>query len=106
MNARPIWDNRGVSSKLECPGCGSYSSTILRAFEDGEVCPACGLPATATAEILDARKRAADAELTTRYEEAVKRVGRLETENHALRGALNSVRQALRQADEIVKGAE
>lgn len=94
-----------MSRKMACPGCDSYSSTILRAFEDGEACPACGLPATATAEILDARKRTADADLTKRYEEAVKRIGRLEAENHALRGALNNLLMAARQAEGIMEEA-
>lgn len=91
---------------MTCPGCDAYSSGVVTAFEEGEPCPYCQLPATATAEILDAREHHANAELTQRYEEAVKRIGRLETENHALRGAVNVVRQAVRQADEIVKGPE
>lgn len=91
---------------MTCPGCDAYTSGVVTAFEEGEPCPYCRLPATATAEILDARKRSADAELTKRYEEAVKRIGGLEAENHALRGALNNIRQAVRQADEVVKDAE
>ena len=61
-----------MSDKMECPGCGSYSSTILGAFERGERCPTCGLHPSATREILAARKRAADADLTAKYERLVK----------------------------------
>lgn len=95
-----------MSRKMTCPGCDAHTSGVVAAYEDGEPCPYCGLPATATSEILDARSRAADADLTKRYEEAVKRVGLLEAENLALRGALNGVRQAMRQADALVKDAE
>lgn len=88
---------------MTCPGCNAHTSGVVTAFEEGDPCPYCGLPATATAEILDARKRSADAELTKRYEEAVKRAGRLEAENHALRGALNNLLMAARQAEGIME---
>lgn len=95
-----------MSRKMTCPGCDAHTSGLVAAYEEGEPCPYCGLPASATSEILDARRRAADADLTKRYEEVVKHVARLEVENRTLRGALNGVRQAMRQADATMKGIE
>lgn len=106
MKARPIWDNRGVSRKMTCPGCDAHTSSVVTAFDEGDPCPYCGLPATATEEILDARKRAADADLTRRYEDLVKRVAGLEAERNALRSALNNVKQAVRQADDAISKAD
>lgn len=86
-----------VSDKMTCPGCDAHTSGVLGAFKDGEPCPYCQLPATATEEILDARKRAADADLTKRYEELVKRNAQLETERNLLRAALNQVTAAVQR---------
>lgn len=94
-----------MSHKMTCPGCDAHTSGVVTAFDEGEPCPYCGLPATATAEILDARERHANAELTQKYEDAVKRIGHLEAERNALRAALNDVKMAISRADEATKNS-
>lgn len=88
-----------MSDKMECPGCESYTSSVLANFENGEPCPYCELPHEAAAAIIDARRRAADGELTKRYEKAIKRAARAEAEMHELRRTLRDIREALDQLD-------
>ena len=94
-----------MSRKMTCPGCEAHTSGVVTAYEEGEPCPYCGLPAMATEEILSARQRAADADLTKRYEEVVKRAARLEAERNALRAALADVKMAVGRADEAMKNS-
>lgn len=80
---------------MTCPGCDARTSLVLARFLDGEPCPSCGLSAAAAAEVLDARKRGADADLTHRYAVAVKRADLAEAEVARLREKLDRVREAL-----------
>lgn len=84
-----------MSDKTECPGCGSYSSSILRAFDDEDPCPVCGLSADAAAEVFAARRRGADAALTKRYADAVLRADKAEARARQLEDVLHEVRTAL-----------
>lgn len=83
--------------KRTCLGCGSRSSDIGMAYVDHEPCPNCGLPASATSEILSARQRHADAKLAAEYEELVLRVGRAEAEAKRWRDAYFRVREIVRE---------
>lgn len=92
-----------MSDKAECPACGSYSSTIRRAFGDGDPCPSCGLSADAAAEVMAIRRRDADAELTRRCEEATVRADRTETRVRQLEAALDGLQKTLSEALAVVK---
>lgn len=72
----------------------SWSATL-----DGTPCPYCDLPASAAREILAARRRSADAELTAKYTEVVKRIGKAEGEASRLRDAVEEIRQVLEGLD-------
>jgi hypothetical protein len=61
-----------MSNKMECPGCGSYTSSVLRAYENGGRCPQCGLSAEATLEIKTIRQARADEALRTKLETVIK----------------------------------
>lgn len=81
---------------MECPGCNSETSTVLAEYSKGNPCPYCGLSASAISEIRAARRRAADADLTAKYEEAIKRADKAEKEAGELRWRLRKVEQALK----------
>lgn len=88
-----------MSEKMTCPGCQSHTSDVLRAYNDDEPCPHCGLPKSATTQVLAARKKAADADLTARYEELALRVGRAEGETVKLRNVVDQIRNILDELD-------
>jgi hypothetical protein len=88
-----------VSEKMTCPGCKSHTSDVLRAYNDDEPCPHCGLPASATSQVLFAQRKAADADLTARYEELAVRVGRAEGETVKLRNVVDQIRDILDEFD-------
>jgi uncharacterized Zn finger protein (UPF0148 family) len=85
----------GVGNKMHCPGCGSWTSDLLRAYQEDMPCPHCGLSAEAIAEITEVRQRVADEELKKRYEETLVKLGRAETELAKARYRLSRVREAL-----------
>lgn len=89
-----------MSAKMTCPGCQAHMSDVQRAYEDDEPCPHCGLPADAASKVIYARSRAADADLTARYEGAVIRVGRAEGEAARYKRALDRIREAIADLDE------
>lgn len=84
-----------MADKMICPACDSYASDILRAFNEGEPCPVCNLSASVTAEILRARERGANTELTEKYTEAMIRMGEAEAEAAKLRSQLSRIRSIL-----------
>lgn len=57
---------------MTCLGCGSHTSSVLYAFQNGEPCPVCGLSATATLEIQGVRQVQADVRLKEQLEQAIK----------------------------------
>ncbi len=84
-----------MSEKLECPGCGAYTSDVLWKYEHAEPCPHCGLSFEAHAEIREVRRKHADKEVTQKYEEARKLADRLETELRQAEHRLNCIRSAV-----------
>ncbi len=88
-----------MGDRLLCPGCDAETSSVWLAYRDGRACPHCGLSAESILELTTVRKRHADSEFLKEYEQAVKRVGRLEAENAGLRKALGEIQDAVRQAD-------
>lgn len=84
-----------MSNKMCCPACNSYTSSVLMAYEAGERCPVCGIPAETTRTVLEARKRNADADLTERFEAAEIRAVRAEEELRKLRRHLDSIKRAV-----------
>lgn len=87
-----------MSDKMECPGCGSYTSGTLRRFNDGQSCDHCGLSASAAMEILAVREKQADADLKAKLEEALKRADKAEDQARRLRNQLTAL---LRKAKEV-----
>lgn len=92
-----------MSDKMECPGCGSYTSTIRRRFEDGLPCDLCGLPAEAAMAVLAAQVRGADQTLIERAAAAEKRAAELERENGHLRSQLADIRRVLERPQPTLK---
>lgn len=84
-----------MSEKLECPGCGALSSSVLARAEQGEPCPFCGLSAAAIYEIHRVRRRKADEDLKDRLEKALIERDRAVAEAAALRRVVSGVRQAV-----------
>jgi hypothetical protein len=84
-----------MSDKLDCPGCNSYTSGVLRAVADGEACPYCGLPAETVLAVNAVRRSRADAELIAKLEAATIRAGRAEAELGRLREALAVLREPM-----------
>ena len=80
---------------MECPGCGSYTSSVLAKVEQGEPCPYCGLSADAIGEIRSVRRKRADEDLKGRLEKALVERDRAVTEAAKLRSALYNVRSAV-----------
>lgn len=91
-----------MSEKATCPGCNSHTSAIAAVLRgDGEPkCPYCGLSASAMLEVIDARRRTNDEVLLERVTSATVKADRLESENIALRAALDRVRRALEEEPE------
>lgn len=57
---------------MTCLGCGSHTSAVLTAYEDGDPCPYCKLSAQATLEIQTIRTTRADDDLKSKLEMAIK----------------------------------
>jgi len=91
-----------VSNKMSCLGCNSYTSAIYDAYQDGNPCPNCGLPAEATEKVLQARKRGADEDLVRQYQEAEVRAGKAEAEASMLRRHLEAIQGAVANPPEEV----
>lgn len=81
-----------MADKMECPGCGSYTSHVLDAVRTGHPCPHCGLSASAITEIQAVRERGANAELTAKYEAALIRADKAEGDARYLRNQLLQIR--------------
>lgn len=89
------WEDAAVSDKMECPGCGSYSSSTLREFEEEGRCGMCGLSADSAREILAVREKRGNDQLREQLELALKRAGKAEAERDKLARQLDDVRFAL-----------
>ena len=87
-----------MSEKMACPACRSYTSSILRAYQEGQPCPACGLSAGATGEILAVQVRRADEQLKEQLEVAITERDRAKTEARRLAVHLERIKRAV--ADE------
>lgn len=86
-----------MSEKLECPGCGSYSSSVLFAAAAGSPCPYCGLSAAAVTEVTDLRAARADEGLKQRLAQAVVELDRVRSERDVLRGVLDTIRSTVEE---------
>ena len=84
-----------MSEKMECPGCGAYTSSVLAKVNDGEPCPYCGLSAGAILEIGSVRRRKADEDLKEQLEKALIERDRAVTEAAKLGRVLYAVRRAV-----------
>lgn len=80
-----------MSDKMGCPGCGSHSSSILAAYEEGGPCPYCGLSAEAITQVIKARENHANEELIEKYTEAVARAELAERKVGFLEGKLERI---------------
>lgn len=67
-----------MSDKMECPGCGAYSSSVIGDANNGDPCRFCGLSDAARSEIWKVRAKKADADVTTQCEALIKRNVELE----------------------------
>lgn len=86
-----------MADKMECPGCESYTSGILQAFEEGAPCPVCKLSHDAMKAVLAAQESHANTALTEKFTEAIKRADKLEKENRTLRYRLLEIERALKR---------
>jgi hypothetical protein len=84
-----------VSDKMECPGCGAVSSSVLIRVTNGDPCPFCGLSAHAVLEIGGVRRRQADEQLKEQLAEALVELDRVKSEAEKLRRQVAAARQAL-----------
>ncbi len=89
-----------MSNKATCPACGSRTSSLWALlYGDGagldDSCPGCGLSVDAMREVLAARERGANKDLTEKYEALLIRVDVAEREARELRQVVADVRSAL-----------
>lgn len=84
-----------MSDKMECPGCGSYTSSVLAKVSQGEPCPHCGLSASAVNEIHAVYRKRGDDELKERLAKALTELDRVKAEAARLRGQVVGARRAL-----------
>lgn len=84
-----------MSMKAECPACDSETSELYRAFQEGDPCPYCGLPADAANAVLAARERGASEQLVERAAKAEQRAAKAEQEARRLREALDRIERWL-----------
>lgn len=95
-------ENDPVSNKMECPGCGSYASSVLRAYGNGNPCPECGLSAGATLEIRTIRQARADDALKTKLETAIKERDEAQRELRWAKARLEHLAEALGESVERI----
>lgn len=94
-----------MSFKIECPGCNAYTSVVARAvMEDDRPCPHCGLPADVIRQVQSVRAKQADDQLKTQLADALLRAGKAEGEVVRLREFVNTVRGALGDLTEAMRG--
>jgi hypothetical protein len=80
---------------MECPACGSYGSSVLQAFVDGDDCPRCRLPAQAAEQVINARKQHVSAELVDQYTRSILAKQEAERRARLAEHRLREVEQAL-----------
>lgn len=88
-----------MSDKMSCPGCNSYTSSVLTAFKDDRPCPHCGLSAEATVELLAVREKVANDELKTKLTAALVRADKAERRVYRLEDAVREIRGNLEGLD-------
>lgn len=89
-----------MADKAECPACESYTSDNLRARDNGEPCPFCGLPADAAQEIERAVERGANKNLAKHAATAERRAADAEREVLRLRVLLDRARRVLAETEQ------
>ena len=90
-----------MSNKLECPVCGSYSSTIYHAvILEGGNCPVCNTPGDVIDRIDRLRAKRGDEELKAELEQALVQLGKVTAERDRLARIVASVQCALADNDE------
>lgn len=88
-----------MSRKIECPGCGSETSGVAWAVDNGDNCPTCGLSAEAIVTVLEVRRRFGETELTERLAVALKRADAAEAKMQRLQARLREVATVLDRMD-------
>jgi len=88
-----VFADEGGYGRIECPGCENSLSAILGAFQAGEACPSCGLPAAAARQVFEARRKGAEEGLTRAYAQVLKRALDAERERGDLRERLMEMRE-------------
>jgi hypothetical protein len=81
-----------MSNKQSCPACGSHTSAIWSAFEDGAPCPYCGLPADSALQFEIAQRRGADEALIERTAKAEALVAQAEHRIRELERQIQEIR--------------
>lgn len=66
-----------MADKEWCPGCDSYSSSVLAGLRDEGKCPFCGLPAEVILTVNAAKEQHLNEELTQKYLDAQKEIASL-----------------------------
>lgn len=91
-----------MSDKMECPGCKSYTSSVLRAVRDGEPCPYCGLTADAIEAVLAASRKHGETKLVEDLREALKRADKAEAQAGRLRAAMWQIQSGLEEIKDLL----
>lgn len=92
-----------MSDKMLCPGCDSYTSSVLAAVSGGRPCPYCGLSAEVVLKVEAVRLTKADEALKAKCEEALKRADEAERAVQMLRGVLRNIWNAMPSDEAEVK---
>lgn len=82
---------------MQCPGCGSCSSTVTAAFREDRPCPDCGLSSDAAAEILGIQRTRADEALKARLAVEIRARSTAETALRRAEYRLQQFREILEQ---------
>lgn len=84
-----------MGRRMTCPACGSRTSSIVAAFEEGDPCPVCGLPHAAASAVVAIKAREANSEVTQRAVHAELRAAAAENELRRAQWRLECVTQAI-----------
>lgn len=87
-----------MSRKMECPGCGAYTSSVAAAVDMGNACPYCDLSADAIDKVLEARRRHGETKLVEDLTAALKRADKAEAEAFRFRSAMAEIRSVVSRA--------
>jgi hypothetical protein len=84
-----------MSDKMTCPVCGSHTSGVFSAAQNGDPCPRCGAPADVILRVDALRETRADEALKAELERTVIELGRVTAERDQLAVMVEAIRMVL-----------